>query len=68
MRHILTYKTSMEIEGNTLTDHHSIICSSWEHAKAIEYDLLNGDFGGIISYDINIEPTNEPDNSDDLPF
>jgi hypothetical protein len=68
MRHILTYKTSMEIEGNTLTDNHSIICSSWEHAKAIEYDLLNGDFGGIISYDINIEPTNEPDNSDDLPF
>jgi len=57
----------MEIEGNTLTDHHSIICSSWEHAKAIEYDLLNGDFGGIICYDIDIEPILEQE-TDDLPF
>lgn len=67
MRHILTYKTSMEIDGNTLTDHHIIICSTWEHAKDIEHDLKNGDFGDIISYDIDIEPLIEK-TDDDLPF
>ena len=66
MKHKLTYKTSMHIDGNTLTDNHIIICSSWEHAKDIEYDLTNGDFGDIIAYDIDIEPIIEIDN--DLPF
>ena len=67
MRHQLTYTTSIEIDGNTLTDHHIIICSSWEHAKDIEYDLINGDFGDIKSFDIAIEPILEQE-IDDLPF
>lgn len=67
MKHKLTYKTSMHIDGNTLTDHHIIICTTWEHAKDIEYDLKNGDFGDIIAYDIDIEPIIETAD-DDLPF
>jgi hypothetical protein len=67
MRHQLTYTTSIEIDGGTLHDHHIIICSSWEHAKAIEYDLMHGDFGDIKAYAIDIEPILETMN-DDLPF
>jgi len=66
MKHRLTYTTSMEINGSTLTDYHIIICSSWEHAKDIENDLINGDFGGLTAYNINIDPITE--STDKLPF
>jgi len=67
MKHKLIYTTSIEIEEGTLHHHHIIICSSWEHAKAIEYDLMHGDFGDIKSFDIDIEPILEQE-TDDLPF
>ena len=67
MRHQLTYTTSMEIDGGTLQERHTIICSSWEHARDLEYDLFNGDFGDIKAYAIDIEPILETMN-DDLPF
>lgn len=67
MRHQLTYTTSMEIDGGTLQERHTIICSSWEHAKAIEHDLMHGDFGDIKCFNIDIDPIIEEE-IDDLPF
>jgi hypothetical protein len=56
----LTYKTSMD--DNTFDfDTHSMIIESYEQAKAIAYDLENGDFGRIICFDIKIT-------EEDLPF